>query len=105
MASPYENSFHKIVRADDLALDRLQVYRAAGTTVVLRRVAEGITAIDGSSFIDEGALDSRARLQQIIDGVGGHDGSSDWSALVMRSGLPVKVDDGDVWVCIEGCES
>lgn len=104
MSSPYENSFHKIVRADDLALDRLQVYRAAGTTVVLRRVADGITAIDGSSFVDHGEPDPHARLQQMIESAGGHE-SGDWSTLVAQSGLAVKVEDGDVWVCIEGCES
>ncbi len=105
MASPYENSFHKIVRADDLTIDRLQVFRAAGTTIVLRRVADGITAIDGSALVDRGDLEPRVRLEKIIESAGGHDNASEWVTLVERAGLPVKVEDGDVWVCIEGCET
>jgi hypothetical protein len=103
MATPWENSFHKIARIEDLPIGQLQVYRAAGTTVVLRRDDFGVSAIDGSEFIDDGALDPRERLRKIVDGVGGQNSAENWYELVSKSELLVKVDNGDVWVCIEGC--
>jgi hypothetical protein len=81
-SSPYDASFHKIVALSALADGEPQTFRAAGSTVVIRRDGNSVTAIDGSVFV-EGA---------------------DWHQLHARAGLAVRTEGGDVWVCLEDCE-
>ena len=70
MTTAYEDSYHKIVRLDELAFGAKRKFRAAGAEIVLLRDEKGVTATDER---------------------GGE--------------LPSRVDDGDVWVCIEQCRT
>ena len=74
MSSAFEASFHKIARLDDLPLDEAKTYRAAGTTVILRRTKQGVVALNPAR------PDRPAKLA-------------------------TRIENGDVWVCIEACET
>lgn len=85
MTSSYEDSFHKITSVADLPIGIPRAFRAAGATVVIRRTEDKVLAIDGSAVPEERAL------------------SMQWDELHARAGLAVRVENGEVWVCIEGC--
>jgi len=85
MKSSYEDSFHKITSIAELPIGIPRAFRAAGATVVIRRTEDQVLAIDGSAVLQEREL------------------STKWDELHARSGLAVRVENGDVWVCIEGC--
>ena len=67
--SAYDDSYHKIVRLDELALGAKRKFRAAGSELFLLRSEQGVTATDGAGVE-----------------------------------LPTRIDNGDVWVCIELCK-
>ena len=104
MSTPYESNFYKVAALSDLATDQPRVFRAGGATIVLRRDGDGVTAIDGSCLAEESEAPANARVQRILDCVAGG-GANDWSALLKRAGLAVRIDGSDVWVCIDGCKS
>ena len=79
--TPYEASFHKIVALSAVPDREPATFRAAGSTVVISRDGDSVTAIDGSFF----------------------DGAADWQQLHARAALRVRIEDGDVWVCLEDC--
>lgn len=85
MTSSYEDSFHKITSIAELPIGIPRVFRAAGATVVIRRTEDQVLAIDGSAVPQ------------------GRELSTQWDDLHARSGLAVRVENGDVWVCIEAC--
>lgn len=85
MTSSYEDSFHKITSIAELPIGIPRVFRAAGATVVIRRTEDQVLAIDGSAVPQ------------------GRELSTQWDDLHARSGLAVRVENGDVWVCIEDC--
>lgn len=68
--SAYEDSYHKIVRVDELAFGAPRKFRAAGAEVLVRRDESGISATDGSGVA-----------------------------------LQTRIDDGELWVCIEQCRT
>lgn len=107
MASPYESSFYNVTTVGDLPADTPRVFRAAGATVVLRRTADEVTAIDGSCLADEREMSAEMRVRRILDCVASGSGSSsrEWADLHSRAGLAVRIEDGRVWVCLEGCRS
>lgn len=71
----YDANFRKVAALAELPLDKPQVFRAAGATIVLRRTANEVTAVDGS----------------------------DEPAGTVGVSLPVRVENGEVWVCVEAC--
>jgi len=85
MKSSYEASFHKITSIAELPIGVPRVFRAAGATVVIRRMEDQVLALEGSTVAQEREL------------------STKWDELHARSALAVRVENGDVWVCIEGC--
>lgn len=85
MTSSYEDSFHKITSIAELPIGIPRMFRAAGATVVIRRTEDQVLAIDGSAVSHDREL------------------STQWDELHARSGLPVRIENGDVWVCIEAC--
>jgi hypothetical protein len=105
MSDPYAANYHKITTEAELQPGRPVIFRAAGATLVLRRGESGVEAIDGSCLSDDGSLTPQARIDRIQEcvaaGVGSQ--SKEWSELVRRAGLPVRVSDGVVWVCIDAC--
>lgn|GEM_PF-3198683 len=105
MSEPWESRYTRMVAVDDLPLGRPSVFRAGGATVVLRRDEHGVQAIDGSCLGDEGELSREQRVQKIFECVAsGSAGTSlDGSVLVEKAGLPVRIDEGAVWVCIDAC--
>lgn len=105
MADPYESNFHKITNADALPAGKPVIYRAAGATLVLRKDGDRVEAIDGSCLSDDTPMSPQLRLARIQECVAAGAGSesTEWSDLVRRAGLPVKVSDGVVWVCIDAC--
>ena len=105
MAEPFEANYYKITTESELPRDQPVIYRAAGATVVLRRTGNSVEAIDGSCLTDDSQMSPQVRLQRIQECVAAGIGSksSDWSELASRAGLPVKVSNGDVWVCLDGC--
>lgn len=106
MNSSYEANYRKITRVDELG-DKPRVYRAAGATLVMRRTGSDVSAIDGSCLADTSSASEDVRVKSIMEcvaaGAGGS--SSEWSELHARAGLPVRLEDGDVWVCVEGCRT
>lgn len=102
---PFESRYTKIATLSDLPEGTPQVFRSAGSMVVLRRSDAVVEAVDGSCFADDRAAPSGERLQRILDCVAtvSDSPSSDWDELVERAGLSVRVVDGDVWVCLEQC--
>jgi nitrite reductase/ring-hydroxylating ferredoxin subunit len=105
MASPYDSSFYRVAAVGDLPVDKPRVYRAAGTTVVLRRHGDAVTAIDGSCLAEGVESSADARVKRVLECVASGTGSSsaEWDGLHARAGLAVRVENGDVWVCIDGC--
>ncbi|HET7705180.1 MAG TPA: hypothetical protein VFM36_03775 [Thermoanaerobaculia bacterium] len=106
MSSSYESNYRKIARADELG-DKPRVYRAAGATLVMRRNGSDVSAIDGSCLADTSSASEDVRVKRIMECVAAGVGSSssEWSELHARAGLPVRLEDGDVWVCVEGCRT
>jgi hypothetical protein len=106
MSSSYESSYRKIARVDELG-DKPRVYRAAGATLVMKRDGSDVSAIDGSCLADSSSASEDVRVKRIMDCVAAGVGSSssEWTELHARAGLPVRLEDGDVWVCVEGCRT
>lgn len=106
MNSSWESNYRKIARVDELG-DEPRVYRAAGATLVMRRNGSDVSAIDGSCLADTSSASEDVQVKRIMEcvaaGVGGS--SSEWNELHARAGLPVRLEDGDVWVCVEGCRT
>lgn len=105
MSSPYDASFRKVATVEEVPSGRPQVFRAAGATVVVRREGEHYSAIDGSCIAEAPEVSSEERVRRIMKCVADGTGSSsvEWEQLHARAGLPVRVEDGAVWVCVEGC--
>jgi nitrite reductase/ring-hydroxylating ferredoxin subunit len=105
MASPWESSFYKVATVADLPVDQPRVFRAAGATVVIRRSADRVLAIDGSCLTEAGEMSADTRLKRVLEcvAVGSGSSSTEWDELHGRAGLAVRVEDGEVWVCIDGC--
>lgn len=106
MTDPYADGFRKVAELRELESGRPAVFRAAGATLVLCRTKESVEAIDGSCLA-EGKDDRGAeRVQRILDCVAASTGSaaSDWNKLVKEAGLPVRVEGGSVWVCVDLCQ-
>ena len=105
--SSYEGSYYKVTTMRELP-DRLpRVFRAAGTAVVVRRDEEAVTAIDGSCLEDGAGLSPDQRLKKILECVAAGAGAAptEWQDLLSAAGLPVRVENDEVWVCIESCGS
>lgn len=106
MAEAYEESFHKITTLDQLPPGKPAVFRAAGAILVLRRADDdSVEAIDGSCLSDDVSVKGEQRLRRIFECVAAGIGSpsSDWQSLVAKAGLPVKIEQNDVWVCVDAC--
>lgn len=105
MTTAYESSYHKIARVEELAIGSPRVYRAAGATIVVRRSEEGVSAIDGSCLASDQKMSADLRVKKILEcvasGIGSN--SSEWHDLESRAGLPTRIENGEVWVCIESC--
>jgi nitrite reductase/ring-hydroxylating ferredoxin subunit len=103
--SSYEGNYYKVGTLADLPMDRPRVFRAAGATVILRRAQGGVTAIDGSCLQDAAHFSSEERLRRIIECVADGAGSTsrEWDGLLAIAGLPVRIENDEVWVCIESC--
>lgn len=106
MNTSYESNYRKIARVDELD-EKPRVYRAAGATLVMRRNGSDVSAIDGSCLADSSSAPEDVRVKRIMDCVaaGAGSSSSEWNELHARAGLPVRLEDGDVWVCVEGCRT
>lgn len=105
MADAYDSNYYKVTTEAELPEDRPTIFRAAGATLVLLRAGKRVEAIDGSCLADDAPMSPQLRLQRIQECVAAGAGSpsQEWSDLFRRAGLPVKVSDGEVWVCIDGC--
>ena len=106
MNSSYESGYRKIARFEELG-EKPRVYRAAGATLVMRRDGSGVSAIDGSCLADDSTASEDVRVKRIMECVAAGAGSSsaEWSELHARAGLPVRLEDEDVWVGVEGCRT
>lgn len=106
MTSAYEANYHKIANLTDLQPGQPRVFRAAGATVLLKLGDDGkVTAIDGSCLADDRDLSQEMRIRKILECVaqGAGSTSTDWLYLQNEIGLPVKVESGEVWVCVDAC--
>ena len=105
MTSSYEGSYYKVATLADLPVEKPRVFRAAGTTVVLRRSDGAVTAIDGSCLQDAPNLSAEERVRRIVDCVADGAGASskEWTQLLAIAALPVRVESDEVWVCLESC--
>lgn len=103
--SSYDSNYRKIAALEELPPGKPTVFRAAGTTLVMRRDASDVTAIDGSCLAETTDITSDERLRRILDCVASGTGSdtAEWASLHARAGLPVRVEQGEIWVCVEAC--
>ena len=103
--SSYDSNYRKIATLDELQPEKPQVFRAAGATLVMRRDASEVTAIDGSCLAETSDITSDERLRRVLDCVASGTGSdtAEWAELHARAGLPVRVEKGEIWVCVEAC--
>ena len=106
MTASYDDGFRKIAQLQELKSGQPRVYRAAGSTLVLRRSDEEVEAIDGSCLSEGDDFRGADRVQRILDCVAsGSDAvSTQWPDLVQRAGLPVRIEGDAVWVCLDGCK-
>ena len=106
MSSSYEANYRKITTLDELPLGEPRVFRAAGATLLMRRSDDGVTAIDGSCLVEASDISEELRVRRILDCVAaGRLGSAEeWDQLHARAGLPVRLEEGDIWVCVEACQ-
>ena len=104
MSSSYEKHYRKIARIDELS-DEPRVFRSGGASFVIRRLGSDVSAIDGSCLADASLVPEDVQVKRILERINAGVGSSsaDWSELHTRAGLPVRVEDGEVWVCVENC--
>ena len=103
--SSYDSNYRKIATLEELPPEKPKVFRAAGATLVMRREASEVTAIDGSCLAEVSDISSEQRLRRILDCVASGTGSDtvEWQELHARAGLPVRVEKGEIWVCVEAC--
>jgi hypothetical protein len=104
MSSSYEKHYRKLARLDELG-DEPRVFRSGGATFVIRRLGPDVSAIDGSCLEDSSLVPEDVQVKRILERIDAGAGSSsaEWSELHSRAGLPVRVEDGEVWVCVENC--
>lgn len=107
MTNAWEENFRKIATLEDPPRGRAKVFRSGGSTLVLRFDGEGVEAIDGSCLAEDPNWSADEKYRRILDCVASGVGSpsSDWNALVERAALPVRIEEGAVWVCLDGCAS
>ena len=100
MAESYEENYWRIGSLAELPEGLPKLFRAAGSSIVIVRVGERIEAIDTASGAP---LDAQTRgvMDRII--AGKNVTRVEWNALVAVNGLPARVEDGSVWVCIDAC--
>lgn len=105
MTDAWESNFRKITTLAELPKGSPRVFRTGGATLVLRFDGEGVEAIDGSCLAEDSNWNTEARFRRILDCVASGVGSptSEWDELVSRAALPVRVEEGSVWVCLDGC--
>ena len=103
--SSYDSNYRKIATLEELTPAKPKVFRAAGATLVIRRDAADVTAIDGSCLAEMSDISSEQRVRRILDCVAAGTGSdtAEWAELHARAGLPVRVEKGEIWVCVEAC--
>ena len=104
MSTSYEKHYRKIARIDELG-EEPRVFRSGGATFVIRRLDSDVSAIDGSCLADASLVPEDIQVKRILERVneGAVSSSAEWSELHGRAGLPVRVEDGEVWVCVENC--
>jgi nitrite reductase/ring-hydroxylating ferredoxin subunit len=103
--SSYDSNYRKIAALDELQPGKPRVFRAAGATLVMRRTDHDVSAIDGSCLAEVPDISSDERLRRVLDCVESGTGSTsaEWEELHARAGLPVRVEAGEIWVCVEAC--
>ena len=106
MTQSYDSNFYKVTTLAELVEGKPSLFRAAGATVVLRRNGDSVEAIDGSCLIESGDMPHDDKIARILECVAEGSGSTqDWNELVTHASLPVKVEEGAVWVCVDACSS
>lgn len=106
MTEAWNESFHKITALDQLQEGKPSIFRAAGAILLLRRDSRGsVEAIDGSCLADDASIKGEERVRRILECVASGSGSAstEWQTLVSKAGLPVRIEQQDVWVCIDAC--
>lgn len=106
MTQAYESSFRKIIALEDLPAGAPKVFQSGGAAVVLLRNGAAVEAIDGSCLEQDQAMSREQRLRSIMSCVasGLSTPTREWSDLVRSAGLATRVEDGWVWVCLDGCK-
>jgi len=106
MTTSYDSSYRKMVPLDDLAAGSPRVFQSGGAVVVLLRSGSAVEAIDGSCLEQDQHLSPEQRLRSITNCVASRlsPESREWPDLVRAAGLATRVEDGWVWVCLDGCK-
>lgn len=106
MTKSYDSSYRKIASLDDLAAGSPRVFQSGGAVVVLLRDGSTVEAIDGSCLEQDQRMSREQRLRSITNCVASDLSaeSREWPDLVRAAGLPTRVEDGWVWVCLDGCK-
>lgn len=106
MTTSYESSYRKMVLLDDLSDGAPRVFQTGGVVVVLLRHGPAVEAIDGSCLEQDQQISREQRLRSITSCVAERlpPESREWPDLVRAAGLATRVEDGWVWVCVDGCK-
>lgn len=106
MNQSYDSSYRKIVALEELPAGAPKVFQSGGAAIVLLRNGSSVEAIDGSCLEQDQAMSRDQRLHSIMTCVGSNlpTPSGEWSDLVKSAGLATRVEDGWVWVCLDGCK-
>lgn len=106
MTQSYDSRFRKIVALEELAAGTPRVFQSGGAAIVLLRNGATVEAIDGSCLEQDQTMSLDQKLRSILSCVGSTlpTPSSEWADLLRSAGLPTRVEDGWVWVCLDDCK-
>lgn len=102
----YDSNYRKMILLDELAVGTPRVFQSGGAVVVLLRSGNSVEAIDGSCLEQGRQMSRDERLRLITSCVAERlpPESREWPDLVRAAGLPTRIEDGWVWVCVEDCD-
>lgn len=106
MTASYDSSYRKMVLLEELAAGTPRVFQSGGAVVVLLRKGSSVEAIDGSCMEQDQQMSREQRLRSITACVAERlpPQSRAWPDLVKAAGLATRIEDGWVWVCVDGCK-
>lgn len=104
MSTAFDDNFYRTTSLSELTPGKPEIFRAGGTTILLRLDSDGrVSAIDASCDHDDLIQPGATRLETLLDCIARRVGSSskEWTDLLNFAGLPVRIEGEQVWVGTE----